>query len=155
MDRFAQRSEAAVGLWRAASRDRMQLLAHAESDAGMRLRLADEQRQPLGGGAAGRALAAIHGLDDKELKRRFAQVRWQTKLTFETYASQVREAAVRGYAVDVGHAHRGVATAAVGLGGDYEDFCLSASVVSGADGGAEIVDLGEGLVDLRTALLPG
>ncbi|KAB2852406.1 MAG: helix-turn-helix domain-containing protein, partial [Sphingopyxis terrae] len=50
MLRFAQRSEAAVGLWAAVSRERMQLLAHAESDAGMRLRLADEQRQPLGGG---------------------------------------------------------------------------------------------------------
>ena len=37
MLRFAQRSEAAVGLWAAVSRERMQLLAHAESDAGMRL----------------------------------------------------------------------------------------------------------------------
>src|SRR5690606_4530086 len=54
MTRFAQATDAAVGLWKIVSRDRMQLAAHAESEAGMRLRLADAQRQPLGGGAAGR-----------------------------------------------------------------------------------------------------
>src|SRR3546814_2949736 len=54
MARFAQQSEAAMGLWKIVSRDRIQLTARAESDAATRLSLADDQRQPLGGGAAGR-----------------------------------------------------------------------------------------------------
>ncbi|QXF11970.1 helix-turn-helix domain-containing protein [Sphingopyxis terrae] len=155
MLRFAQRSEAAVGLWAAVSRERMQLLAHAESDAGMRLRLADEQRQPLGGGAAGRALAAAQGIDARELARRFAPVRWQAALDFETYAAQVREAAAKGFAVDEGFAHRGVVTVAAGLAEPRPGFCLSASIVAGSRSAAEIEALGDALRQLRDALGAG
>ena len=155
MLRFAQRSEAAVGLWAAVSRERMQLLAHAESDAGMRLRLADEQRQPLGGGAAGRALAAAQGVDARELARRFAPVRWQAALDFETYAAQVREAAAKGFAVDEGFAHRGVVTVAAGLAEPRPGFCLSASIVAGSRSAAEIEALGDALRQLRDALGAG
>lgn len=153
MARFAQDKEAAVGLWKAVSRDRMQLAAHAESDAGMRLSLADDQRQPLGGGAAGRAIAAAQGIGEVELARRYAPVRWQAELPFDIYARQVRDAAAKGYAVDSGHAHRGVCTVAVGIPDAVPTLCLSASVVAGSRGDAEIDALGAGLLRLRCELM--
>lgn len=154
MEQFAQASDAAVGLWTVASRDRMRLIAHAESDAGMRLRLADEQRQPLGGGAAGRAIAAAQGVDADELARRHAPVRWQADLPFDLYARQVRDAARRGFAVDQGYAHRGVCTVAVGIAEVVPGFCLSASILAGSRSGAEVDALGRDLIALRAALLP-
>lgn len=153
MARFADMSDAAVGLWKIVSRDRMQLAMHAESRAGMRLRLAEDQRQPLGGGAAGRAIAAGEAVDDHELARRFRPVRWQTPLDFDQYRREVAEARVRGFAVDEGFAHRGVCTVAVGIAEASPGFCLSASIVAGSRTTDEIDALGRDLVDLKAALL--
>lgn len=153
MTRFAQSAEAAVGLWRIVSRDRMQLAIHAESDAGMRLSLADDQRQPLGSGAAGRAIAAVQGVGEVELARRHAPVRWQAELPLETYAQQVREAAAKGFAVDRGFTHRGVCTVAAGIASIAPGFCLSASIVAGSRSDAEVEALGTALIALRDALI--
>ncbi len=153
MARLAQQGDAAVGLWKMASRDRLQLVAHAESDAVMRLRFADAQRQPLGGGAAGRALAAAQRVDDAELARRYAPVRWQADLPFDVYAAQVREAAARGYAIDRGFAHRGIWTVAVGIADVTPGFCLSASIVAGSRGEAEVAQLAAALGQLRARLV--
>lgn len=154
MTQFAQSFDAAVGLWKMVSRERTGLIARAESDAGMRLHLADAQRQPLGGGAVGRALAAAQGIDGAELRRRFAPVRWQADLPFETYAEQVREAGRKGFAIDQGFAHRGVCTVAVGLGavGLGAGFCLSASVLAVSRSAAEVEGLGTELLRLGAAL---
>lgn len=151
---FAQSSEAAVGLWKVISRERMQLVMHAESDAGMRLRLADAQRQPLGGGAAGRAIAAVQGIDHAELARRFSPVRWQADLPFDTYARQVQTAAKRGFAVDQNFAHRGVCTVAVGIADIRPGFCLSASILAGSRSEAEVEAMGAALCRLRDELVP-
>jgi IclR family acetate operon transcriptional repressor len=153
MAAFAQNSEAAVGLWKIVSRDRMQLVVRAESDAGMRLSLADDQRQPLGSGAAGRAIAAVQGVGSSELARRYAPVRWQADLPFDIYARQVDEAAVRGFAVDQGYTHRGVWTVAVGIAGIAPGYCLSASIVAGSRSEAEIGALGAALIALRDELI--
>ena len=153
MARFAQSAEAAVGLWKIVSRDRMQLVVHAESDAGMRLSLADDQRQPLGSGAAGRAIAAAQGVGEAELARRHAPVRWQADLPFDTYARQVSEAAARGFAIDQGFAHRGVCTVAAGIAGIAPGFSLSASIVAGSRTDAEIAALGMALIALHDELI--
>lgn len=153
MAAFAQDTEAAVGLWKIVSRDRMQLAVRAESDAGMRLSLADDQRQPLGGGAAGRAIAAAQAVSEAELARRYAPVRWQAELPFEAYAQQVRDAAATGFAIDRGYTHRGVCTVAAGIAGIAPGFCLSASIVAGSRSEAEIEALGRALVALRDELM--
>lgn len=153
MAAFAQSTEAAVGLWKIVSRDRMQLAVRAESDAGMRLSLADDQRQPLGSGAAGRAIAAVQGVSEAELARRYAPVRWQADLPFDTYARQVHEAAARGYAIDQGYTHRGVWTVAGGMTGIAPGYCLSASVVAGSRSEGEIEALGLALLALRDELM--
>lgn len=150
---FAQKSEAAMGLWKIVSRDRMQLVARAESDAGMRLSLADDQRQPLGGGAAGRAIAAAQAADDAELARRYAAVRWQADLPFETYRRQIAEAAAKGFAVDQGYTHRGVCTVATGITEIAPGFCLSASIVAGSRSDAGVETLGAELLILRSDVM--
>jgi len=153
MARFAQSAEAAVGLWKIVSRDRMELAARAESDAGMRLSLADGQRQPLGSGAAGRAIAAVQRVSEAELARRYAPVRWQDELPFDAYARQVAAAAAQGFAVDRGYAHRGVCTVAAGIAGIAPGFCLSASFVAGSRSEAEVEALGAALVALRDEVI--
>lgn len=152
MARFAQSAEAVVGLWKMVSADRMQLVAHAECDAGMRLHLADAQRQPLGAGAAGRALAAAQNVDASELARRFATVRWQSDLSFETYARQVRDAKIAGYAIDEGFAHRGVCTVAAGISDVAPGFSLSVSIFAGTRREADVRSLGDELAHLRSQL---
>ncbi|WP_298670383.1 helix-turn-helix domain-containing protein [uncultured Sphingomonas sp.] len=154
MTRLAQTNDAAIGLWKVISRERVRLILRAESDAGLRVAMADGQRQPLGGGAVGRALAAAEGVDDDELARRYAAVRWQTALPFADYAAQVRLARERGFAADDGFAHRGICTVAVPIAEIAPGFCLSASLFAGARGEAEIVALADELAQLRTTLLP-
>lgn len=145
---FAQSHETAVGLWKVVSRDRMQLVAHAESNAGMRLTLADNQRQPLGAGAAGRALAAAQAIDESELARRFAPVRWQTGLPFASYVREVNEAATKGFALDSGHAHRGIFTVAVAIADINPGFCLTASFFAGSRTDDELETVGTALTGL-------
>ena len=153
MVRFAEAHDAAVGLWKVASRERLSLIVHTESKAGMRLRLADTQRQPLGGGAVGRALAAAQRVDAGELARRFAPVRWQAALSFADYAEQVRGAARVGYAVDRGFAHRGVLTVAVAIADVRPGLVLSASVFAESRSDAEAAELGAALSDLSAGLV--
>lgn len=152
MTRFAEASDAAVGLWKIASRERTHLICHTEGKGGMRLRLADAQRQPLGGGAVGRALAAAQDIDEAELRRRFAGVRWQAPLSFDHYADQVGLAARDGFAVDGGFAHRGVTTVAAAIPDPYPGFALSASVLAGSRSDAEIEALGRELARLCETL---
>ena len=154
MVQLAEASDAAVGLWKVASRDRLQLVAHAESNAGMRLRLADAQRQPLGGGAVGRALAAAQKVDEAELARRYAAVRWQAALSFADYADQVRRAGQTGYALDQGFAHRGISTVAVALPEIRPGFGLSASIFTESRNAEEVDALGADLLRVRAALSP-
>lgn len=148
MTRLAEASDAAVGLWKIAPRERTHLVRHSEGKGGMRLRLADAQRQPLGGGAVGRALAGAQGIGDAELKRRFAAVRWQAPLSFDQYAEQVRLAARTGFAVDGGFAHRGVTTVASAIPDIHPGFALSASVLADTQSDRDIETLGRALVRL-------
>lgn len=152
MARFARATETAIGLWKVVSRDRMQLVAHSRSESGMHLSLSDNQRQPIGGGAAGRAIAAEQGVDEIELARRHALVRWQSDLPLQAYVGQVRAAAQKGFAIDQGFAHRGVGTVAVGIAGMAPGFAISASFLAGSRSDAEIDALGVTLMDLRDEL---
>ena len=152
MARFARATETALGLWKIVSRDRMQLVAHARSGSGMHLSLADNQRQPLGGGAAGRAIAAEQGVDEAELARRHALVRWQADLPLDAYIGEVRAAERKGFAIDEGFAHRGVCTVATAIAGIAPGFGISASFLAGSRSEVEVDALGGALKRLRDEL---
>jgi len=148
MARFAQAHEVTAGLWQVASRDRLQLVAHAESKAVLRIHLAQGQRQPLGGGAVGRAIAAAQAPGEEEVMRRFAAVRWERAIAFADYREQVELAGRAGFAVDDGFTHIGICTLAAAIPGRGAEYCLSASCFAGVRKAADLAALGRALVDL-------
>jgi len=151
MTRFAQAHGVTAGLWQIASKDRLQLVAHAESNAVLRIHLAQGQRQPLGGGAVGRAIAAAQAPGEAEIARRFAGVRWEKPVSFADYANQIEIAARAGYALDEGHTHIGIWTLAAVVPGRGAEYCASASFFAGARGAAEVAALGRALVELAAS----
>jgi DNA-binding IclR family transcriptional regulator len=156
MARVARDFAATIGLWQVTSGSRLRLIAHAECKAQMRIQMADGQRQPLGGGAVGRALAAAQGVGEAELARRFAEVRWQRPMNLADYVRDVRATGARGYAIDDGLTFAGICSLAVALPDATPDLCLSASIFSGSRDEADIAVLGLGLAALAAGpRLPG
>ena len=151
MVQFAREFGTTVGLWMVVPGRRLRLIAHAESDARMRIQLADGQRQPLGGGAVGRALAAAQRADDSELARRHADVRWQTPMPLSRYIQDVRQAERTGYAVDDSVAFAGVCSIAVAVFDLHPGTCVSASFFSGSIDAIEIERIGRLLAEIAIA----
>lgn len=145
LERAARAWHAPIGLWRVTGRDRLQLVALGQSVAATRIHMEEGQRQPIGSGAVGRALAAAQRVGRDELARRFAAVRWQRPIGFEDYAAQVAEAVVQGYGVDDGLSYAGIASIAVGLPDDAHGLCVSASVFAGSRSDGEFADLADAL----------
>lgn len=145
LTRVAEAQDAAIGLWQILPRERLELVALGESGAATRIHMAEGQRQPLGSGATGRALAAAQRLDQGERARRFAQVRWKMPLDFAAWSQQVAGAARDGYAVDDGFGHPGVCSLGAVVPGDPVRFCVSASIFAGSRDAAAIAALGRAL----------
>lgn len=149
MRKLATRAAATIGLWQTVSSDRLALIALAESDAATRIHMVIGQRQPIGGGATGRALAAGEALPPEELERRFAAVRWERPHGFSDYRKAVALAAQRGFAIDDGLGHAGITSIGCRLPiADRNRFCISASVFAGSHAPADLERLGEALVCL-------
>jgi len=149
MAQFAREFATTVGLWKVIPGSRLRLIAHAESDARMRIQLADGQRQPLGGGVVGRALAAAQHVDDSELARRYVDLRWQKPMSLSQYIKDVRQAEVQGYAVDDSIAFAGVCSVAIALPDLHPAFCISASFFSGSISNPEIERTGRALAEFK------
>lgn len=141
--RLARTLDAPVGLWRIVPRDRLQLVALGESEAATRIHMAVGQRQPIGGGATGRALAAAQRVDERTLAARFAAVRWECPLDLDAYRRQVEDATRDGYAIDDRFGHAGIRSVAVIVPG--ADMCLSASFFADAAPRFEQVKVAEKL----------
>jgi DNA-binding IclR family transcriptional regulator len=154
MDQFARTHDATIGFWRLVAGERLQLEALAESGAATRIHMVIGQRQPSGGGATGRSLAAADGIGIETLEQRYRTVRWARALSFDAYANQVSEAGARGFAVDDGFGHAGVCSigAALPLRADAPRFCLSASIFAGSRDKEEVGQLGVALAGLATQL---
>lgn len=152
ISRFAEAHDVASGLWRVEPRGRIALVALGESRSSTRIHMAVGQRQPLGGGSTGRALAAHEQPPADELARRFAAVRWRRPLDLDTYIAQVRDAARHGYAVDDGYSYVGICSVACVVGRTTPTFCLSASMFAGAHDAGELALLGRALTGLAAEL---
>jgi DNA-binding IclR family transcriptional regulator len=152
--KLARTLDAPVGLWRVVPRDRLQLVALGESEAATRIHMAVGQRQPIGGGATGRALAAAEVLDERAIAARFAAVRWEGALDLATYRVQVAEAVRAGYAVDDRFGHAGVRSVAVTVPGATSGLCLSASFFADA-GRDRDATVGAALRELAAQLVRG
>ncbi len=152
LTRFAEQHDATVGLWHIEPRERLELVALGESESATRIHMAVGQRQPLGAGSTGRALSAAQCVDDAELARRFAALRWQRSLDYAAYAMQIGAARSSGYALDDGFAHAGVCSVACAVPGDPLAFCLSASTFAGSRDADGVRTLGHALTALARAI---
>lgn len=153
MRSLAEREEATIGLWHAVSPDRLALVALAESGAATRIHMVIGQRQPIGGGASGRALAASETLDPAEVERRYRAVRWQHPLSLDDYRRAIARAAQDGFAVDDGFGHSGITSISCRLPLPGRGrFCLSASIFAGSRSAAGIAELGRRLVEVATEI---
>ncbi|ETR76381.1 IclR family transcriptional regulator [Afipia sp. P52-10] len=149
--RFAKDHEATAGLWQVAS-GRVALIALEDSGAATRIHMVEGQRQPLGSGASGRAIAAGADLDLAELERRYAVVRWQKPLSFRAYAGQVAAARQRGYAIDDGFGHAGVCSLAAVIPQVEPAMCVTASVFARSRSEDELAQIGRALRKLAQTL---
>lgn len=149
--RFAKDNEATAGLWQVTS-GRLALVALEDSDAATRIHMVEGQRQPLGGGSSGRAIAASEKLGRDELEKRFAVVRWQKPLSFNAYANQVEDAREHGFAIDDGFGHAGVCSLAAALPEIDPAMCVTASTFAGSRNEKEIARIGRALRKLAQTL---
>jgi DNA-binding IclR family transcriptional regulator len=147
LDQFA-RGGLATGVWEVASQGRLVLAAFLESDAATRIHMSIGHRLPLMAGAMGRCIAAAGQLPSNEIRRRFAEVRWECRPDFATYVEQVERAAARGWAIDEDCFIRGITTVAAPIkNGDQVRFCISNSLFSGQSSEAEMERLGAATTD--------
>lgn len=73
------------------------------------------ERRPLLASASGRLMGAFAGFDDAELKRRFAEVRWQDPPQIKPWLEEVRAARSDGYAIDEGNFRKGLTAIAAAV----------------------------------------
>jgi DNA-binding IclR family transcriptional regulator len=145
---FALRRGVTVTLWRPAGPDRMVLSHVAESDQVMRIRMSVGQRLPLLIGAMGRVHGAFAGLEEAELRRRFAALRWQRPFSVEEFLAEVAETRLRGWAVDEDHYVHGVTTLSAPVQGREGLLAASATMFTGQYERAAFPTLGGELLAL-------
>jgi len=141
---------ATLGLWRVVAGDRMQLVILGESPAPTRIHMVEGQRQPIGMGALGCAIAAMQRVSPDELSRRHASVRWERPYSFDEFTAAIAQATKRGWAVDNGRSYPGITSVAVALPKTSPSacLCLSASVFAGSRTDSEIAAMAKGLRQL-------
>jgi DNA-binding IclR family transcriptional regulator len=96
-----------------ADAEHMVVLALSKSQQPFRLYVDVGSRFPSLVSATGRLVAAFGGQDWATLAQRFANVRWQRKVEFETWKQEVMLARERGFSLDEGAYINGVTIVAV------------------------------------------
>ena len=132
LQRLAEDMDAAVALWRVTGKERLTLVTLSEGESAARIHMAVGQRQPIGAGAAGRAILGARPISEAELRKAFDTVRWQGALDFLTYRDEVAAVRRQGYALDIDQMFQGITTLSAPIakteGG--ADYCLSISLFS-------------------------
>jgi len=108
LDAIAAEQQVTVAALEVDARDRMVVVALARSDAFISLHLNIGARFPTMVSATGRCVAAASNLSREELKKRFAELRWERAPGFEDWLAEVERARVEGVAVDRGNFIRGL-----------------------------------------------
>ncbi len=150
MRQLAIRHGVTVTLWKPSGPDRMVLTSVAENDGVMRIRMSVGQRLPLLIGAMGRLNAAHGGMQEAELRRRFASLRWRRPFRFEEFAAEVELARQCGWAIDDGDFVGGVTTVSAPVieVGSTIQAIISASMFAGQHDDSAINLIGSELADI-------
>ncbi len=108
LERLALAHGALICLWHVTDNDRMVLIERAYDTDAVRVELPPGKRLPALAGGVGRVIAACRDYSEAELRRRFAELRWQSAPRFDEYRASIAEAAARGYGLDIGQLYVGV-----------------------------------------------
>jgi DNA-binding IclR family transcriptional regulator len=111
LEGLAREYSVTCGLWRRV-RDRLILLGAAEAQEIARIRFSAGQRLPSMIGAMGRCVAARSDIPESELAKAICALKWDNAPTFDRYLSEVRMAAVNGFAIDDGNFLHGITSVA-------------------------------------------
>lgn len=129
LEEVARRHNVTATLWQRTRNERVVLVARADSDTSVRVHMNVGQRLPMYIAALGRCLAAHSGLSTRELKKRFDELRWDSKPSFDGYLAGVNEARRNGYAIDEGNFVQGVSTASAAILDEYGRPIMALSAV--------------------------
>jgi DNA-binding IclR family transcriptional regulator len=144
LEGLAREYSVTCGLWRRV-RDRLILLGAAEGQEIARIRFSPGQRLPSMIGAMGRCVVARSDLPESELAKAISALKWDNPPTFDRYLSEVRQAAVNGFAIDDGnflHGITSVAAAVISREGSLT-HCIAATTFKGRFDSKELRVLGQ------------
>jgi DNA-binding IclR family transcriptional regulator len=132
-------------LWQRTRGERVVLVGRAENESAIRVHMSVGQRLPMYLAALGRCMAAHSGLSAQELQQRFAQLRWESKPSFDQYLKEVEAARKAGYAVDNGNYAKGVTTVSAAVLNEHQRPIMAISAVgfTGRMSAGEIGEMGE------------
>jgi DNA-binding IclR family transcriptional regulator len=147
LERLALNYSALMGLWQVTDAERLILIDRVVADSAVHIVIRVGTRMPTVSGAVGRAVAAARRMDEEELRRRFAGLRWQRPIAFEAWHREIRETAVRGHAFDRGFLFKGIDAigAAVVDTDGRPRYGLSAIAIAGQVDPDDLLRLGEEL----------
>lgn len=141
---IADKHNITVALWRRDEDEHAVLIDTVEASAAVRVRMDIGHRMPLYIGAMGRCFAAHANLDKSALKARFKQLRWDGKVSFESYYRDVEAAKETGVAVDENGFERGITSVAAAVTDAAGDavMAISAIGITAQIAGGKLIALG-------------
>lgn len=160
LERLALAHGALICLWHVTDNDRLVLIERAYDPVAIRVELPPGKRLPALAGGVGRVIAAHRDYTEAELRRRFAELRWQSAPRFDEYRASIADAAARGYGLDIGQLYIGVDVVG-SVVDDHEGrprYGISSITLSGQTTGESRARVGQDLTDtcrhLSRALFP-
>lgn len=108
IERLALTHGGLICLWHLTDNERMVLIETAYNPGTVRAHMPQGMRLPVLIGAVGRVVAGHRDFPEAELRRRFAELRWQSPPRFDAYLAGVRLARQRGYGLDHGQLYVGI-----------------------------------------------
>jgi DNA-binding IclR family transcriptional regulator len=157
LEALAREYGVTCGLWRRVG-DRLVLLGTAESQDIARIRFTPGQRLPVMIGAMGRCIAARSSIPESDLADSIQRLHWHSLPKFDRYLTDVRSAAVNGYAIDDGDFLLGITSIAAPVTSreGMLTHCIAATTFKGRFDREELRTLGRAVraaADLASPLL--
>lgn len=145
LERLADAFQMTVALRQVSRSDRLVVLAVAECDADMQVRIRVGHRVPLLAGAGGRCVAAFGKLSREEIEQRFGELQWHRPRSFESYYKSLEGIRRKGWAVDQGEYRAGATTVAAPIFDDLGamSFCITGTMFTGQHDAETLEKIGQ------------
>lgn len=150
---FAKQHDVTAGLWAFSGKNRLELIAVGENESATRVHMVVGQRQPIGAGSVGKALAAQQQTPRAALETIFRQLRFVKPCAFEEFEAEVQAAKRNGFAVDDGKLFAGRCSVACIIMRNTMLFSLSATTFSGIRDAVAVETLARELQELGREMI--